>query len=65
MKYKIAAVLTMLVLASLITFSNRCKPSCDGRTMIVMSAFEAEANEPELADEAADDSPLFRLAITL
>ena len=65
MKYKIAAVLTMLVLASLITFSNRCKSSCDGRTMIVMSGLEEEADESEFTDETADESPLFRLAITL
>ena len=53
--------LTLLVMASLISFSNRCKYTCDGeRKMIVAVEEEASGN-----DEAMENSPLLRIAVVL
>lgn len=65
MKFKIVLVLTFLVCASLISFSNRCESSCDGRTMIVMSAQQPAEEELINEDEIAETSPLLRIAVTL
>ena len=67
MKFKIVLVLTFLVCASLISFSNRCESACDGRTMIVMSAQQPGDAAEELTneDEIAETSPLLRIAVTL
>ncbi len=68
MKIKIAFVLTLLVLASLISFSNRCKPSCDGSKLIVMCSQPAPTNEQAASyddEDATVSSPLLRIAVTL
>lgn len=66
MKLKSVLVLTLLVMVSLISFSNKCKPSCDGRTMIVMSSQETEvAEEKPTYETAVETSPLLRIAVTL
>jgi hypothetical protein len=65
MKFKIVLVLTFLVCASLISFSNRCKSSCDGRTMIVMSAQQPACEKSITEAEVAETSPLLRIAVTL
>ena len=64
---KTALVLTLLVLASMISFSNRCKPICDGKKMIVMSAQKCSAVQAPTSPEreAAGTSPLLRIAVTL
>ncbi|MGB8194327.1 MAG: hypothetical protein WCF67_20515 [Chitinophagaceae bacterium] len=67
MKQKIALTLTSLVLASLLSFSNNCGSTCDGRKSYmpseptVASSLNSEANDQQ--EEA--NSPLLRMAITL
>jgi len=74
MKLKTALVFTLLVLASLLSFSNRSNTNCDGRKMIVsvkpckvttqcMKSAEQASYESEV--EAAGMSPLLRIAVTL
>lgn len=67
MKFKTVLVFTMLVFASLISFSNRHKSHCDGRKMFVhcMSNAEQEATSYEGEMEAAGASALLRIAVTL
>jgi CHASE3 domain sensor protein len=70
MKFKTVLVFTLLVLASLISFSNRNKTNCDGRKMMV-SAKQCMRNAEQLTTsyeaeiEAAGTSPLLRIAVTL
>ncbi|HYC29486.1 MAG TPA: hypothetical protein VEB42_11725 [Chitinophagaceae bacterium] len=75
MKLKTTLVFTLLVLSSLLSFSNRSKTNCDGRKMIVSaqscniakqclkSAEQTSSYESEV--EAAGMSPLLRIAVTL
>jgi hypothetical protein len=66
MKFKAVLVLVFLVTASLISFSNRCNTSCDGRKMIVMRAQQAaEDKEASLEKRLTPSSPLLRIAVTL
>jgi hypothetical protein len=69
MKFKVVLVLTFLVTASLISFSNRCNQSCDGRTMIAISAQQpaddADAAERSYETQVTESSPLLRIAVTL
>jgi hypothetical protein len=78
MKLKAALVLMLLVLTSLLSFSNRCGSKCDGRTMVLTTAVASAATTPmvnaicPLADEKRDGevelaeaSPLLRMTIIL
>jgi hypothetical protein len=61
MKYKVVFVLCLLVLASLISFSNRCRPTCDGRTFVQNTASEEITQE----EEPVGNSVLLRMTIAL
>lgn len=74
MKLKTALVFTLLVLVSLLSFSNRSNTNCDGRKMIVLAkpcnaaaecvrGTEKASYDAEI--EAAGTSPLLRIAVTL
>ncbi|HEX6181175.1 MAG TPA: hypothetical protein VFZ47_07985 [Chitinophagaceae bacterium] len=76
MKLKAALVLMLLVLTSLLSFSNRCGMTCDGRTMTTATATAiAKAtvnaacaiNEEKKAGkiELAEGSALLRMTIVL
>lgn len=69
MKFKVVLVLTFLVTASLISFSNRCNTSCDGRTMIAISAQQpadaADVAPKPYEPQVTESSPLLRIAVTL
>jgi len=68
MKFKTVLVFTLLVLASLVTFSNRYKQVCDGRKMIVLTVQKcSDAVQPPTSPEreAAGTSTLLRIAVTL
>lgn len=77
MKLKAALVMMMLVLASMLSFSNRCGQTCDGRTMAkpvveaatvstgtAMDSEEEEALETKERAEAGN-SALLRISIVL
>ena len=76
MKLKAALVMMMLVLASMLSFSNKCGQTCDGRTMVtpvvnvataaasVAPASEEEALEAKERAEAGN-SALLRMSIVL
>lgn len=63
MKLKLAFALTLLVLTSLLSFSNRCRQTCDGRKMMV-EQYEVQDENAALEDEPAGSS-LLRIAVTL
>jgi hypothetical protein len=77
MKLKAALVLMLLVLTSLLSFSNRCGQKCDGRTIMTTAAATATAkatvntnctiNEEKKAGniELAERSALLRMTIVL
>ena len=77
MKLKAALVLMLLVLTSLLSFSNRCGQKCDGRTIITSAAVTATAkatvstncaiNEDRKAGniELAERSAFLRMTIVL
>ena len=77
MKLKAALVLMLLVLTSLLSFSNRCGMTCDGRTMTTAASTKAIAkatvnsacaiNEEKKAGkiELAEGSALLRMTIVL
>ena len=78
MKLKAALVLMLLVLTSLLSFSNRCGSKCDGRTMMLTTAAASATITPmvnaicPLVDEKregkvelAEASPLLRMTIIL
>ncbi len=78
MKLKAALVLMMLVLTSLLSFSNRCGSKCDGRTMMLTTAAASATTTPivnaicPLVDDKRDGkvelseaSTLLRMSIIL
>ena len=75
MKLKAALVMMLLVLTSLLSFSNRCGMTCDGRTMMaatataVAKAFTCQPGnvDQNMVDEKelAESSPLLRMTIIL
>jgi hypothetical protein len=71
MKYKIALALMMIMLVSMLSFSNRCGRTCDGNAFVSVAAPAAakvadacEISELPNEDEASK-SPFLRMAITL
>jgi hypothetical protein len=68
MKYKAALMLSLLVTASLISFPNRCRPTCDGRKMMTAAAAASQQTLNEQAafeKMAVESSPLLRMATAL
>jgi len=77
MKLKAALVMMLLVLTSLLSFSNKCGMTCDGRTMTaatatataVAKAFNCQPGnaDPKVSfqKELAEGSALLRMTIVL
>lgn len=70
MKYKIALTLMIMVLVSMLSFSNRCGQTCDGQTFVSVAPSVSRVADACEMDEVSDDdeaskSPFLRMAITL
>lgn len=65
MKFKIALTLMMIMLVSMISFSNRCGRTCDGKAYVSVAAPSASKVADATSDDEASKSPLLRMAITL
>ena len=75
MKLKAALVMMLLVLTSLLSFSNRCGMTCDGRTMTAVTASAAakayscqsddDNQKIDQQKELAEGSALLRMTIVL
>lgn len=69
MKFKIALTLMMIMLVSMISFSNRCGRTCDGQAYVSVAAPSvskvADAGDMNAASDDEASSPLLRMAITL
>ena len=61
MKYKVAFALTLLVLASLISFSNKCEQTCDGKKMSKQYKIQ---DEPAVFEVEPAGSSLLRITVT-
>ncbi|HYE53726.1 MAG TPA: hypothetical protein VD996_02750 [Chitinophagaceae bacterium] len=63
MKLKVAFILTLLVLGSLLSFSNKCGTVCDGPAVFMSAPAEASVADEE--EKAESSSPLLRIATVI